>query len=238
MPNVRKSSLYTKAGDQGTSQLYTGQRRSKTDLVFACLGDVDELNSTFGLIRQYLDQRCLQDLDQDLHEIQCLLFELGTHIASPGASNVDFGESTFKLEWLENRIDVLDSELPALQNFILPSGGKAAAHMHVARCICRRAERSLVQLHESDGCSNAAIKFLNRLSDFAFCAARICAYRTKHVEMIFQSDRSGRNVTTRPVETSTIKPWKWAGIAFLGTVAAVAAVGLLAGKPPRAAPSV
>ncbi|EGD81069.1 hypothetical protein PTSG_11014 [Salpingoeca rosetta] len=213
-----KSMLYTRTGDKGTSQLYTGQRRPKTDIVFECLGHVDELNSQFGLVREHLDARLLHDVDADLHEIQCLLMELGTHIASPGVVSVkDFDDDATNLKWLERRIDELDSELPPLRNFILPSGGKAAAHMHLARCVCRRAERALVHLRQCSNdddnddngsdddddddsggaCSAAALKFINRLSDFAFCCARVCAFRTGGIETVFQSKPDRRHIHTR-----------------------------------------
>eukprot|EP01147_Barroeca_monosierra_P009911 gene9911-2096_t len=198
---VPKSSLYTGTGDGGTSQLYTGQKRSKTDSVFECLGNLDELNSHFGLVREYVkDDPCLDDIKSDLYELQCLLLELGTHVASPSIDpekSIPFDQEGLKLRWLETRIDELDACLPPLKNFILPSGGLGAAQMHLARCVCRRTERTIVKLYEASGCSASSLKFINRLSDYFFCAARTCAFRSGSDEVVFQSKRGQRNITIR-----------------------------------------
>ena len=187
--------IYTKSGDGGSSSLYNGERRDKTNRVFHALGDCDELSSLIGIAREFVaelaehDKKCA--IASTLEWVQSRLLDVGSCIATPPTSSearlrrTEFNARHTQV--LEDRIDELDAELPSLTMFILPSGGMAASHLHLARCVCRRAERSTVALDDDvddvddvdDGkrdTSLASVKtFLNRLSDYLFTAARMCA---------------------------------------------------------------
>ena len=182
---TRGFKIYTKTGDQGNSSLFNGERRRKDDLVFAALGDSDELNAALGLAHAHCEadggERAVVLLPQ-LGTVQSRLFDLGSAVATPRTQSSaarlertafdDHGASTAELEqW----IDALDAELPPLRNFILPGGGLAAASLHVARSVRRRAERSIVPLVLDGECEDAASIYLNRLSDYLFVAARYVA---------------------------------------------------------------
>lgn len=158
--------ISTKTGDTGTTALWGGRRISKSSLRIAALGDVDELNAWIGTCRA-IDHEF--PLDDTLDQVQALLFELGTAIAS-------FNEREDKADgatkWLETQIEQLEDELPPLKNFVLPGGSLYGAQLHLARTVCRRCERTLWALEEEDGGVAFWIVFLNRLSDFLFLAAR------------------------------------------------------------------
>ncbi|KAK3242904.1 hypothetical protein CYMTET_47427 [Cymbomonas tetramitiformis] len=190
---VPKFKVYTKTGDQGTSSLYNGDRAAKDEAVFWALGDTDELNSSVGVAREF----CLEannDLVEQLEEIQSRLLDVGSAIATPAIST----KSSFKLDRtrfddtlpgkLEGWIDELDEHLPPLRNFILPSGGKAAAFLHVARTVCRRAERRVVPLVRSGAVEASVGIYLNRLSDYLFTAARYAAYKQNLPEMSYKKE--------------------------------------------------
>lgn len=145
-----KFKIYTRTGDAGQTSLYNGTRKSKTELEFEALGDVDELNSAIGVAREFLDPT-LNSLLQQLEEIQSRLIDVGSSIATPLSTSskgklerAKFPEG--KVQLLEHQIDAMDEELPPLKNFILPSGGPGATFLHVARGVCRRAERKVVYL--------------------------------------------------------------------------------------------
>ena len=191
--------MYTKTGDKGTSSLYNGERRSKTDAIFQALGDVDELNSAVGLARAYVQEveasaACLISVSEHLEETQSRLLDVGSAIATPVDSSsarklavVQFDATA--PERLEGWIDAMDEELPALTAFILPSGGKASAHLHVARTLCRRAERSVVSLSEGNHVDQTVCVYLNRLSDYLFTAARYCAQAAQVPETTYKKAR-------------------------------------------------
>ena len=155
--------IYTRTGDQGSTGLYGGQRLSKTSPRIEAIGAVDETNAAIGVARACLAET--PELDRAMDRIQHLLFDLGADLASPGGAR-RIGAS--QIAGLEAEIDRLEGELPPLKAFILPGGVPAAAALHLARTVCRRAERSVVALGEEP---EAAI-FLNRLSDLLFVAAR------------------------------------------------------------------
>uniref|UniRef100_A0A061RUF7 Corrinoid adenosyltransferase MMAB n=1 Tax=Tetraselmis sp. GSL018 TaxID=582737 RepID=A0A061RUF7_9CHLO len=171
--------VYTKTGDQGEASLYNGERRTKNDVVFEALGDTDELNSIIGVAREY----CLEAgnaLPSQLETIQSSLLDIGSAIATPLDSSPDrkknrvqFEES--QVDKLESWIDEMDEQLDQLTTFILPSGGKAASHLHHARTVCRRAERSVVPLVAEQKTDAVVGRYLNRLSDYLFTAARFAA---------------------------------------------------------------
>ena len=163
--------IYTKKGDQGSTGLIGGTRVSKGDVRIEAYGTVDELNSYIGLISTLaIDLRYVAQLQ----EIQDRLFTIGSHLAAdPEKSKMQLPDLTESdVEKLEHWMDVMDEALPALTAFILPGGHQISAHTHVARCICRRAERMAVSLDELEGVDALVLTYLNRLSDFLFVLAR------------------------------------------------------------------
>jgi cob(I)alamin adenosyltransferase len=167
--------IYTRTGDAGTTALGTGERRPKYDLRIAAYGTIDELNAAIGLVR--LQTGADPDLDAMLMRIQNDLFDLGADLCAP--ERADKPRERLRLldtqtERLELEIDRLNAELAPLTSFVLPGGTPAAAHLHLARTICRRAERLIVELAGKPGesVSAAVVKYVNRLSDFLFVAAR------------------------------------------------------------------
>jgi len=155
--------IYTRTGDQGDTSLFGGARVPKDDPRIDAYGTVDELNAFIGLARATWPS---SPLDDDLGRIQSDLFDVGAHLASPGSARFA-GVDPTRIEELELAVDAMESELTPLSNFILPGGCATAAQLHVARTICRRAERLVVALHDE-----SSIAYLNRLSDFLFVAAR------------------------------------------------------------------
>jgi cob(I)alamin adenosyltransferase len=174
--------IYTRTGDDGTTALGTGERRKKYDLRIATYGTIDELNAAIGLARLATADEAA--LDAMLSRIQNDLFDVGADLCmppradgvsvgkGPGGARLDVTEA--QVEWLEQQIDRLNAELAPLRSFILPGGRPAAAYLHLARTICRRAERLMVELKDKagEGVTEAALKYVNRLSDFLFVAAR------------------------------------------------------------------
>jgi cob(I)alamin adenosyltransferase len=168
--------IYTRTGDDGTTALGSGERRPKYDLRVAAYGTVDEVNAVIGIARLHAGGD--GELDGMLARIQNDLFDVGADLClpdkgkGPGGARLDVTE--LQVEWLERQIDHLNAELAPLRSFILPGGGAAAAYLHLARTVCRRAERLMVELKDRPGESvtAAAIKYVNRLSDFFFVAAR------------------------------------------------------------------
>jgi cob(I)alamin adenosyltransferase len=169
---VTLSKIYTKTGDDGSSGLVDGTRRSKADVRFAAIGAVDETNSAIGVARLHADT----DLDAMLGRIQNDLFDLGADLAVPQregrAERLRMLSS--QVVRLENDIDSLNDGLAELTSFVLPGGTPAAAYLHLARTICRRAERMMVELASRPGepVNDAAVHYMNRLSDFLFVASR------------------------------------------------------------------
>jgi len=164
--------IYTKTGDDGTTSLFAGGRVSKHHLRVEAYGTVDELNSFVGLIRATSEHK---NIDEWLEVIQNELFNIGADLATPmDAENVDWLKrlEASPAEQIEIWIDTLDKDLDPLKNFVLPGGTIAACHTHVARTVCRRAERLCVALSESDAINNNVLVYLNRLSDFFFALAR------------------------------------------------------------------
>ena len=170
---VTLNRIYTRTGDKGSTRLATGQPVSKASLRVEAYGGVDETNACIGLVRLHADG----ELDAILSRIQNDLFDLGADLATPDTGK-DLGYQPLRIvdgqvERLEREIDQLNAELSPLNSFILPAGTPAAAHLHLARTVCRRAERGLVALMaEDETVSAAALKYLNRLSDLLFVAAR------------------------------------------------------------------
>ena len=166
--------IYTRTGDDGTTALGSGERRPKHDLRVAAYGTVDETNAAIGVVRLHLAEA--RELDAMLGLIQNDLFDLGADLAVPQrdgkAERLRMLSS--QVERLERDIDALNTRLAPLTSFVLPGGTPAAAYLHLARTICRRAERTIVELaaKPDEPVSEAAIQFINRLSDFLFVASR------------------------------------------------------------------
>ncbi|TYP92708.1 cob(I)alamin adenosyltransferase [Fodinibius salinus] len=162
--------IYTKRGDSGDTSLFGGDRVSKSSERIKAYGTVDELNSVVGLAASYeLSERGTILL----RRIQELLFTLGADLATPPSSDTRIDRIAQEdIDFLEEAIDELEENLETLKNFILPGGSQPGATLHLARTVCRRAERATVACHETDEISDECIKFLNRLSDFLFVIAR------------------------------------------------------------------
>jgi cob(I)alamin adenosyltransferase len=169
--------IYTRTGDDGTTSLGTGERRKKYDLRIASYGTVDEVNAVLGLVRLHTVNDA--PLDAALSRIQNDLFDVEADLCMPGEagkgpSGARLNVTDAQVEWLEQEIDRFNADLAPLRSFILPGGSPAAAYLHLARTVCRRAERMMAELRDSpDGdVSPAALKYVNRLSDFLFVAGR------------------------------------------------------------------
>jgi cob(I)alamin adenosyltransferase len=168
--------IYTRTGDDGSTALGSGERRPKYDLRVAAYGTVDEVNAVIGVARLHAAGKF--ELDPMLARIQNDLFDVGADLCmpdkgkGPGGARLDVTDA--QVEWLEQQIDKLNGELAPLRSFVLPGGSAAAAYLHLARTVCRRAERLMVELKDKPGetVTPAAIKYVNRLSDFFFVAAR------------------------------------------------------------------
>ncbi|MCB1377096.1 MAG: cob(I)yrinic acid a,c-diamide adenosyltransferase [Alphaproteobacteria bacterium] len=168
--------IYTRTGDQGETALGTGDRVSKAHLRIQAYGTVDETNAVIGVVRLHTGE--LAKLDAMLARIQNELFDLGADLCVPDTGR-DLGYEPLRIlpkqfERLEAEIDEMNGELAPLRSFVLPGGHPAAAHLHLARTVCRRAERLIVALAAEDGehVSEGAIAYINRLSDFFFVASR------------------------------------------------------------------
>jgi cob(I)alamin adenosyltransferase len=161
--------IYTRTGDDGSTSLLAGGRVSKADVRIAASGALDELNCAIGVARAASPS---PSADVALATIQRHLFELGADLAETGKRPPTNRISPSATTWMENEIDRMDAELPPLKNFILPGGGETAAQIHFARALCRRAEREVVRLAQTEVVDASALVFLNRLSDFLFIMAR------------------------------------------------------------------
>ncbi len=164
--------IYTKTGDDGTTGLLNGVRVQKYSLRVECYGTIDELNSIIGLARASCEHK---KLDNDLESISNTLFNLGSDLATPYKPEPKFRVIRLKDEeitFLENLIDEYTAQLPKLRHFILPGGTRCASYLHNARTVCRRAERLIVKLSEDVEIGENIVKYVNRLSDYLFTAAR------------------------------------------------------------------
>jgi cob(I)alamin adenosyltransferase len=170
--------IYTKTGDKGMTGLYGGTRVSKSNLRIDSYGTVDELNSYLGLIR---DQKVDNHTFESIIEIQKNLFVAGAVLATPADKEIlkngkkrlaETKVSEEMISFLETEIDIIDAELPVMTHFVLPGGHPVVSYCHVARSVCRRAERLVVQLAEQEEIGENVIQYLNRLSDYLFVLAR------------------------------------------------------------------
>jgi cob(I)alamin adenosyltransferase len=163
--------IYTKTGDKGTTALFGGKRVSKADLRIDTYGTVDELNSYMGLVR---DQEVNAHRKSILTEIQDRLFTIGSILATePGNTKVKVPAlSESDVTFLENEIDAMEEKLPPMKSFVLPGGHPSVSFCHVARTVCRRAERLVIALNAQEKTDGLIIKYLNRLSDYLFVLSR------------------------------------------------------------------
>jgi cob(I)alamin adenosyltransferase len=183
--------IYTKTGDDGTTALFGGTRVAKHHIRIESYGTVDELNSYIGLIRdQEIDERSKEIL---IH-IQDRLFTLGAILATdPEKTILKSGKERLNIPriieedmyFLENEMDVMNESLPPMTHFVLPGGHPTVSHCHIARCICRRAERITTVLNEQEPLDEQVLMYLNRLSDFLFVLARKLTYKLKAEEILW-----------------------------------------------------
>jgi len=178
----RLSKIYTRTGDDGTTGLGDGTRVAKDSARVASYGTVDELNSVIGVV---LAQEIPPAVREALTQVQHDLFDLGGELCIPGMAMIHAGD----IDRLETTLDGFNADLPPLKDFILPGGGAAAAHCHVARTVCRRAEREVVALARTETVRAEAIRYLNRLSDLLFVLARVLARASGHGEVLWQHER-------------------------------------------------
>lgn len=173
--------IYTKTGDQGSTSLFGGKRVSKADLRIDTYGTVDELNSWVGVLR---DQSVNQYRKEILVEIQDRLFTIGSILATePENTKVKIPSlAENDIELLENRMDEMDAILPPMRFFVLPGGHTSVSFGHVARTVCRRAERLVIALSQTEKVDPLVIKYMNRLSDYLFMLCRTMAHELKAEE--------------------------------------------------------
>jgi len=181
----RLSKIYTRTGDDGTTGLGDGSRVAKDSARVAAYGTVDELNSAIGIV---LACDIPDAVRETLTQVQHDLFDLGGELCIPGMAMVAASD----IARLESALDGFNEPLPPLRDFILPGGGMAAAHCHLARTICRRAERDVVSLARGEDVRDEAIQYLNRLSDLLFVIARVLARASGHGEVLWQHERRKR----------------------------------------------
>lgn len=179
--------VYTKKGDKGLTSLIGGNRVSKSHSRIDAYGTIDELNSFVGLVRDYTQEERQKNL---LYKIQNTLFVIGSNLASTPEAKMEIPnlEEVEILE-LEQAIDLMDAQLPALKNFVLPGGHESVSHAHVARCVCRRAERLSVALSAQEEIDHSIIPYLNRLSDYLFVLSRFLAKENAVDEVIWKGIR-------------------------------------------------
>ena len=172
---VKLNRIYTRKGDAGETGLVSGPRRAKHDARVVAIGEVDEANAAIGLARLHVAEWDAAP-DAELAAVQNDLFDLGADIATPERDTehaLRIGQE--RIAWLEERIDAMNAHLEPLRSFVLPAGSPAAAHLHFARAVARRAERALSRLADTPGewVNPRALAYLNRLSDYLFVMARL-----------------------------------------------------------------
>ena len=179
----RLSKIYTRTGDDGSTGLGDGSRVAKDSARVTAYGTIDELNSTIGVVLacEGIDDAVRETLTQVQHE----LFDLGGELCIPGMAMIDDADITR----LEQALDGFNDPLPPLKDFILPGGGMAAACCHVARTVCRRAEREVIALGRLESIRPQAQQYLNRLSDLLFVLCRVLARASGHGEVLWQHER-------------------------------------------------
>lgn len=192
---MRKDKIYTRKGDKGETSLFTGQRVPKNDPFMHALGTVDECNSSIGSAISFLPKDSLfQQIVEQLEIVQHALFDLGAALATPRtrAAEAKIEKTRFdaeETELLEKWIDEMTHQLPPLHTFILPGGHPAGAMLHVARVICRRAEREIVPLGDHADVSESILVYINRLSDYLFTVSRYVNHLTNTPETLWEHNK-------------------------------------------------
>ena len=181
----RLSKIYTRTGDDGSTGLGDGSRVAKDSLRVGAYGTVDEANSCIGVVLAQADIGA--DVLDCLTRVQHQLFDLGGELCIPGMALIQDGD----IDALERDLDAFNEPLPPLKDFILPGGGAAAAHCHVARTVARRAERDVIALSRAEPVRAQAIRYLNRLSDLLFVIARVLARNSGAGEVIWERNKRG-----------------------------------------------
>jgi len=179
----RLSKIYTRTGDDGSTGLGDGSRVAKDSLRVSAYGTVDELNSTIGMV--LASEGVAEDVRETLTQVQHDLFDLGGELCIPGMAMVFDAD----IERLEQVLDAFNDPLPPLKDFILPGGGMAASCCHLARTVCRRAEREVIALGRSEEIRPQAQRYLNRLSDLLFVLCRVLARASGHGEVLWNHER-------------------------------------------------
>jgi len=176
--------IYTKTGDNGTTSLYGGKRLSKDNIRIEAYGTVDELNSWTGLVAD--ENAFAQDF---LRKIQVELFNIGSHLASDESNTYPLPEVAYEMvQDMEEDIDRMNEELEPLKTFILPGGSPSVSHCHIARTVCRRAERRIVTLTSEAKIDEQIVVFLNRYSDYLFILSRYIAYKLAVKEIPWEAN--------------------------------------------------
>ncbi|MCM1004890.1 MAG: cob(I)yrinic acid a,c-diamide adenosyltransferase [Prevotella sp.] len=186
---MEKSKLYTGTGDAGTTSLVGGTRIAKDDIRLEAYGTIDELSSQLGLLLALADSSIA--VQAQIRHIQNKLFNVGAYLATqpaPGTKPEPQGLTAEDIKDLEEGIDALDAEVPKANAFILPGGTVGAAQAHVARTVCRRAERHIIGLSKESYVSPSVIKYINRLSDFLFILARAYNFNAEVKDYIWEKD--------------------------------------------------
>ena len=181
----RLSKIYTRTGDKGETGLGDGSRVSKMAPRVEAMGSVDELNSIVGIVVEDLiesDQAARGEISYFLRTLQHRIFDLGGELSIPGLEII----SVEHVKAIETHLDELNDHLEPLENFILPGGSRLVANNHMARSICRRAERNIASLAQDEDVNEHAMEFINRLSDYLFVVARTCARLTEINEVLWQ----------------------------------------------------
>lgn len=183
--------IYTKTGDKGDTSLIGGERVGKNDPRIEAYGTIDELNAFIGLAITHLPLH-IKELRDDLIKIQHHLFDIGAELASLSDRKVKAMKiprvRATKIAWLEDHIDRYHKEVPELKHFILPGGSETSSALHVARSVCRRAERAIIALADTQSVNPELIKYINRLSDFFFAAARYSNHKTGTPDTLWEKD--------------------------------------------------
>ena len=184
-----KSNLYTGTGDSGTTSLVGGQRISKCSSRLEAYGTLDEFSSFLGVVLS--SDKCPKDLKLQMLQVQNSLFDVGCYLATAieeGTSPSCHGIDSSAIEKVEGWIDYLDAETPKIRAFVLPGGTELSAHCHVARTVCRRAERRILTLAEEEYVDPPVLRWINRLSDYLFIAARYLNHVAEVDELVWRQN--------------------------------------------------
>jgi len=185
----RLSKIYTRTGDNGSTGLSNGGRINKDHIRVSAMGDIDELNSVIGMVLALGTESAIQRI---LMKVQHELFDLGGELSLPGYALI----SEAQVLDLENQLDVLNQALTPLKEFILPGGSQSAACCHLARSVCRRAERCLVSLNHQEPISKYILQYVNRLSDLLFVVARTLNKHEKQPDILWKSETDNQQAPT------------------------------------------